>query len=276
MPRSKTPVQEPWPYRHVGEESPKIDRFCPIPTPADLKKTKLFGIPLCSSFTGEEFSDEGIDFYLKSAMSEIEHMLDLNITPVQYHEKHDYRRFNFTWNYAYLKVDHPNILHVDKLELSFSNSEEVEGFVDFPLEHVHVQPQEGVVQLVPAFGTSLSGFLLSAFSGTQFHALRAIGMTDFPGGFRITYTAGFNHDKVPYLICQAIEIIAAINILSALGPVLFPQNSTSIGIDGTSQSVSTLGPKFLNDRMDQLDKERERVVDGLKGYYQRRFLIDYL
>lgn len=275
MAKSKTPQKEPFPYWHTNEETPKVERFCELPTPTLLKKTKLFGIPLCSSFTGEEFSDEAIDFYINSAISEIEHTLDLNITPVTYSEKHDYRRHNFTWNYNYLKVNHPNILTVNKIQLSFSNDEDVNGFVDFPLEHVHVQSQEGVVQLVPAFGTSLSGFLLSAFSGTQFHALRATGITDFPGGIRIDYTAGFAPDKVPYLICQAIEIIAATHVLSALGPVLFPQTSTSIGIDGTSQSVGTFGPKHLNDRLQQLDQERERVMDSLKGYYQRRYLIDF-
>jgi hypothetical protein len=275
MANSKTPQQEPFPLRHTEEILPKVTRFCPIPTADLLKKTKLFGIPLCSSITQEELSDEAIEFYINTAISEIEHTLDLAITPVTYREKHDYRRHNFTWNYNYLKVDHPNILYVSKIELSFSNNDDTSGFVQFPLEHVHVQPQEGVVQLVPAFGTSLSGFLLSAFSGTQFHALRATGITDFPGGIRIEYTAGFAPDKVPYLICQAIEVMAAINVLSALGPVLFPQTSTSIGIDGTSQSVGTFGPKHLNDRIAQLETERERTMESLKGYYQRRFLVDY-
>lgn len=275
MPISKTPSQGVFPYRSTEEIEPKVNRYCSIPTASLLKKTKLFGIPLCSSITNEELSDEAIEFYINSAISEIEHTLDLNITPVRYREKHDYRRHNFTWNYNYLKVDHPNILHVHKIELSFSNSDDVSGFVQFPLEHVHVQPQEGVIQLVPAFGTSLSGFLLSAFSGTQFHALRATGITNFPGGIRVEYTSGFEPDKVPYLICQAVEILAAINILSALGPVLFPQTSTSIGIDGTSQSVGGFGPKHFSDRISQLEQERERVMDSLKGYYQRRFLVDF-
>lgn len=275
MPKSKTPQQEPFPLRHIEEISPKVERFGHIPTPDLLKKTKLFGIPLVSSLTGESMSDDAIDFYINAAISEIEHMLDLNITPVKYREKHDYRRHNFTWNHNYLKVDHPNILNVSKVELSFTNDEDVRGFVDFPLEHVHVQPQEGVIQLVPAFGTSLSGFLLSAFSGTQFHALRATGITNFPGGIRVEYTAGFAPGKIPYIICQAIEIMSAINILSSLGPVLFPQSSTSISIDGVSQGVGTFGPKHLNDRIQQLEQERERVIDSLKGYYQRRWLVDF-
>jgi hypothetical protein len=70
--------------------------------------------------------------------------------------------------------------------------------------------------------------------------------------------------------------MAAINILSTLGPILFPSNSISIGIDGASQSTSTMGPKYLNDRIDQLKEERDRHIDVAKGYYQRRFLIDQI
>ena len=275
MADSKTPIKQPFPLQHVEEIGPKVSRFCKLPTPDMLKKTKLFGIPLCSSLTGEELSEEAMDFYLNSAISEIEHTLDLHITPVKFRETHDYRSKSFTWSYNYMKLDHPNVLSVEKVELSFSNNQESEGFVQFPMEFVYVKPQEGTIQLVPAFGSSISGFLLSAFSGTQFHALRAIGVTDFPGGIRVEYTAGFLIDKVPYLICEAVETLAAINVLSALGPVLFPNTSTSIGIDGTSQSVGGFGPKHLNDRIQQLEAERDRVMKALSGYYQRGFLVDY-
>jgi hypothetical protein len=275
MPKSKTPEQTMFPLRSTDQARPAVDRYCSLPTAADLRKRKLFGIPLCSQLTGEAIDDSSIEFYISAAISEIEHMLDIYITPVTFKEKHDYRRFNFTWNYNYLKLDHPNILSVQSVELSFSNDADVNGFVDFPLEHVHVMPQEGVIQLVPAFGTSLSGFLLSAFSGTQFHALRATGITDFPGGVRVEYTAGFNIDKVPTVICNLIETMAAIGLLSEMGPVLFPNNSVSIGIDGVSQSTSNPGPQFLTTRMAELEKEMERQLDAVKGYYQRKFLVDF-
>ena len=275
MANSKTPTNEMFPLRNNGEVEPKVGRYCALTTPTDIRKHKLFGLPLCSSLTGEQIEDDTIQYYIDAAVSELEHTLDLHITPVKFREKHDYNRHAFTWNYNYLKVDHPNILYVEKLELSFSNNTENEGFVQFPMEFVHVQPQEGVVQLVPAFGTSLSGFLQSAFSGTQYHALRATGISDFPGAIRIEYTAGFNPDKVPFAVCEAVATMAAINLLSELSPVLFPQNSSSIGIDGVSQSVSTMGPNFLTKRIEDLEKQRDRQMEALKGYYQRRFLIDY-
>jgi hypothetical protein len=75
---------------------------------------------------------------------------------------------------------------------------------------------------------------------------------------------------------QTIETIAAINLLSQIGHTLFPQNSVSIGIDGVSQSVGGAGNQYLAGRIAQLEKERDRQLDGLRGYYQRRLLIDYL
>jgi hypothetical protein len=274
MSLSHTPTIEPFPLRAVDELQPSVDRYSPLPLATDIKAHKLFGIPLKSSLTGETLPDSTIDFYINAAISELEHILDISITPVVYYDKYDYIRERFTWSYNYLKVDHSPILNVEKVELSFSNDMDVNGFVQFPLEHVHVMPQEGVIQLVPAFGTSLSGFLMSAFSGTQFHALRATGMTDFPGGLRVKYTAGFNQDKIPYEIVQTIETMAAIQILSLMGPVFQPNNSVSIGIDGVSQSTSTPGVRFFMERLDMLTKERDRQIDLLKGYYQKRWLID--
>jgi len=275
MPISKTPDIEQFPVWAEDQGTNSVTRYLPIPTAGNVRKTKLFGIPLMSAFTQETLDDETIEEFIISAISEIEHVLDLYITPVKFKERHDYKRHEFTWNYNFLKLNHPNVISVEKLELTFSNAPEY-GFVQFPMEHVHVMPQEGTVQLVPAFGTSLSGFLLSAFSGTQFHALRSTAINEFPGGVRITYTAGFPLDKVPAVLVELIRVKAALKVLSALGPIIFPHNSTSIGIDGVSQSVGTAGPQFLATRLSDLEKEEQKLMDAAKGYYQRSFLHDYI
>ena len=276
MPISRTPQITPYPIWATDEGTDPVQRFNPMPDPTLLRNKLLFGIPLKSNLTQQELSDDVIQSCINEAISEIEHTLDLYITPVTFQEKHDYIRQNFTWNYNYLKVNHPSILTVTKVELSFTNDPNTAGFVNFPLEHVHVMPQEGVIQLVPAFGTSLSGFLLSAFSGTQFHALRAIGLTNFPGGVRVTYKSGFEQGKVPAVLTALIETISALRVLSILGPIVFPYNSVSIGIDGTSQSTGTLGPAFLRQRMEELERQKATQLDAAKGYYQRRILVDWI
>lgn len=277
MPKTRTARQGVFPvWAKDGEDiTEKFSRFDSLPTPALMRKRALFGIPLKSALTGEEIDDDTLKHYIDSAISELEHELDLYITPVTFEEKHDYRRHEFTWNYNYLKLFHPNVINIERVQLTFSNEDEELGFVDFPLEHVHVMPQEGVMQLVPAFGTSLSGFLLSAFSGTQFHALRAMGLNEFPGGVRVTYTAGFEEDKVPTAMIELIENMAAWKLLSFIGPLIFPHTSVGVSMDGVSQSVGTPGPQFLVHRIKDLGDIIEKQKIAIKGYYQRTFQLDY-
>lgn len=277
MPLANTPRQGIYPVwaKDGADVTSSFDRYKPLPNFTTLKSRALFGIPLTSQLTGETIADETLTHYIDTAISELEHELDLYITPVTFEEKHDYTRHEFTWSYNYLKLNHSNVISVDQVELSFSNSQENLGFVQFPLEHVHLMPQEGVIQLVPAFGTSLSGFLLSAFSGTQFHALRAIGLNQFPGGVRVKYTAGFETNKIPAAVVELIENMAAYKLLTFIGPLLFPHTSVGVSMDGVSQSVGTPGPQFLANRINDLEKIVEKQKEAIKGYYQKRWHIDF-
>ena len=217
----------------------------------------------------------------------------------------DYNRELWHQSHAYLKLRHPNVLRVTAFQLTFTNAEteavytdpqgnqvftdgtptEVDPgeqfgaannvIVDIPKEFIHVNPQEGTVQLVPAFGTNLSGFIVSALTGTQYWAL-ANSLGQFPGAVRIKYVAGFEEDRIPAMIVGLVEAVAAYRMLSVLGPILFPHNSVGISIDGVSQSTSTPGPAFLNQRLQELEKIKDQMMDAARGYYQRKFLIDFI
>jgi hypothetical protein len=277
MPISKTPRNGIYPlWAKDGEDtSGSFDRYMTLPTPDSMRNGPLFGIPLTSSLTNQTITNETIKRYIDSAVSQLEHELDLYITPVTFEEKHDYNRHEFTWNYNYLKLNHSNVICIEEVQLSFSNDMTNLGFVQFPLEHVHLMPQEGVMQLVPAFGTSLSGFLLSAFSGTQFHALRATGLQSFPGAVRVKYQAGFEEGKIPAAIVELIENMAAFKLLSFIGPLIFPHTSVGVSMDGVSQSVGTPGPQFLANRLKDLDSIIQQQKDAIKGYYQVRWRTDF-
>ena len=125
MPISKTPEQVPFPLRADREVEPSIERFSTLPTALEIRQRYLFGIPLVSALTNEALSDDAIDFYIKAATSELEHTLDIYITPVTFNERHDYSRHDFTWSYNFMKLDHSPILNVEKLELSFTNDAHV-------------------------------------------------------------------------------------------------------------------------------------------------------
>lgn len=273
---SSTPKKELFPV-YATDQTEGIHRYEAIPDAESMKATALFGIPLVSTLTNETVPDATIQKYIDQAISELEHSLDMYILPVKFSDRYDWARHEMAWSFNYLKLDHGNVRCVNRVTLTFTNDESQDkfGFIDFPLQHVYIRAQEGVCQLVPAFGSSLSGFLLSAFSGTQYHALGQSGIGHFPGGIRVEYECGFAEGRLPAVLASLIENMAAYKLLSILGPVLFPTNSVSISIDGTSQSTGTLGPAFLNQRLGELEKIMEKEMDAVKGYYQKKFQVDF-
>ena len=272
---SKTNQVQPFPSWAINQNG--VERYAPIPTAADMKRRSLFGIPLMSRMTNETVSDETLEDYIQQAISEIEHELDLYITPTQFQERHDYDREMQFWSFGNLRLHHSPILNVNKFQLTFNNG--VAGanpLVDMPLEFIHVQPQDGTIQLVPAQGVSISGFIASIYSGLGYHAFNSQAITHWPGAVLVEYTAGFPEGQVPALLAGLIESIAAYRFLSTLGPVLFPYSSVGISIDGTSQSVGTPGPAFLAQRLGELEKIIQQQKEAARGHYSKRFLIDYL
>lgn len=275
---SNTPKHDMFPSFGVEQEG-SINRYLPLPTPESMRKTVLFGLPLRSFLTGEEVTNDAIQHYLDEAISEVEHILDLYIAPVIFKERHDYSRHLQWWSWGYMKVNHGPIISVSKFQLTFNNGSDQPGsfpLIDIPLEYIHVQPQEATIQLVPATGVTVSGFIASIYSGLTFHALGAGGIDQWPGAILVEYKAGFEDGKVPALLVGLIENLAAYKMLSIMGPILFPHNGVSISIDGTSQSTSTLGPAFLQNRLKELQDIIDKQMDAAKGYYQKRFLIDYI
>jgi hypothetical protein len=275
---SKTPTIAPFPSWSV-EQDASSHRYSSLPTAQSMRTKSLFGLPLKSYMTGEEVTDETLEKYIVEAISQVEHELDMYITPTVFEERHDYNREMQFWSFGYTKLNHAPILNVEKYQLTFNNGINIPGslpLVDIPLEFVHVQPQEGTIQLVPAQGVTISGFIVSIYSGLGYHAFNSQAISNWPGATFVRYTAGFEKDKIPALLSSLIENIAAFKFLSALGPVLFPHNSVSIGIDGASQSVGTMGPNFLTKRLQDLQAIIQGQTEAARGYYQKRFLIDYL
>jgi hypothetical protein len=272
---SRTNQVQPFPSWSIDQNG--VNRYMPLPTAADMRRRSLFGIPLTSRLTGETVSDETLNDYIQQGISELEHELDLYITPTQFAERHDYSREMQFWSFGYLRLHHSPILNINKFQLTFNNGATgAPPLVDMPLEFIHVQPQDGTIQLVPAQGVGISGFIASIYSGLGYHAFNSQAISHWPGAVLVEYTAGFPEGQVPALLTSLIENLAAYKLLSTLGPILFPYNSVGISIDGTSQSVGTQGTAFLAQRLSELEKIVQSQKEAAKGYYQKRFLIDYL
>jgi hypothetical protein len=272
---SNSPLNPHFPFMNSEQEQPSVTRYLPLPTAQTLKETSLFGIPLKSALTGQTVSDNTLNDYIIKAISRLEHELNMFITPVAFEERHDYDREIWTQQYAWIKLNNSPILNCQSVQLSFGNGTPLPPLVEFPLEFVYVNGQEGAIRLVPVLGTATSGFVLSSFSGAQFMALMAMGVFNFPGAVLVKYRAGFEPDKVPAMMSGLIEKMAALMALSALGHLIFPYSSIGIGLDGTSQSVGTPGIQFLTGRIADLKEQVQQELDAARNYYQKKLLIDF-
>lgn len=111
---TKTPTVAPFPSWST-EQDPTAIRYLPLPTAQLMRKRSLFGLPLKSFITGEEITDDTLEVYITEAISQIEHELDLYITPTVFEERHDYNREMQFWSFGYTKLNHTPILNVESI-----------------------------------------------------------------------------------------------------------------------------------------------------------------
>ena len=90
-----TRTLEPFPPTgtHETNVEPAFERFLPMPVPSIIKSDYLFGLPLKSTLTGQTLSDETIERFIVQSVSEIEHSLQLFISPITINRE----RHNYAW-----------------------------------------------------------------------------------------------------------------------------------------------------------------------------------
>ena len=272
---TNTDFNNPFPFLGEDQSPEPMIRFLPLPTAQTLREEGLFGIPLYSSLTKQSISDATLEKYIIKAISTLEHQLGIYITPIHFDERHDLTKDIWINSFAWVKLNQAPILDVQEVALSFVNQNALPPSIKFPLELVYVNSNEGAIRLTPALGTTVAITTSLAVAGAQVAWFNMIGSNIYPGAIRVKYRCGFEQDKVPAVIASLLNKMASLEVLSSLGPVLFPSNSSSVGTDGVSQSVSGPGPALFSQRINELKEAIVTETEATKTYYQKRILIDY-
>lgn len=242
-----------------GEGDAALD----IITVSELKTNYLFGLDLTND-EGTEYPDSLYEWFIKSAVSWVEHRLDLPIRPTRYvEEKHDFMREDYA-QYIWLELDHYPVLEVEELKMVLPGEVLTQTFED---SWLHLDKDSGQLQVIPgpgAAGTILLG-RFGAWLPLVYTQARII-----PGVFRCTYTAGFN--TVPADIRDLIGKVAAFGPLNIAGDLLGGAGiaSQSISMDGLSQNFNTTSSATnagYGARLLQYSKEAKEVIPTLHRYY---------
>lgn len=244
--------------------NPGFNRNSTLITPDEIRRNYLWGCKLVSPIDQTPYPDEAIQNQILTAISVIEHDLNVTITPTAYTENKDYRIEDYT-SWCILNLQHTPVISVDTISVKWVNTSST---ITFPQEWIRLDHLAGQVQLTPTAGTmaqwsfSIAGGIILPGGLYQ--------RQDFPQLFEVVYTAGFEQDKIPYIINSLVAKYASIQILAQLtNAVIAPGIAGySIGMDGLAQSVSKIPSPYMvlmQTLMDQFNQELKIA----KGFYQR-------
>lgn len=150
-------------------------------------------------------------------------------------ELHDYYINDYA-QFAYLQLHEYPVVSVTEISAVYPTGQAI---MTFPNEWVRLTPSHGQVQLVPTSG-SLSQVIMGR--GGSYLPLIFQGVGYLPQLFRVSYVTGFEDDKIPVDMLDAVCKLATIDVLGGVGDTIYPPGVTSIsaGVDGLSQGVGIM------------------------------------
>lgn len=245
----------------------------------DLKTFYLFGLDLTND-EGTPYPDSLYAFFIKSAVSWLEHKLDIPIIPKTfYQEAHDYYREDYE-NFLWVETDFFPVIGIDEIRLVLPGEQVVQIFEQ---DWIHLMRESGHVQLVPGPGSA--GSVLFGAGGTWLPLIYTHNRF-VPRAFRISYTAGFGYgtpsqvsprdpmlDTFPQIIKELVGKIASFGPLNIAGDLLGGAGiaSQSISIDGLAQNFNTTSSSTsagYGARLIQYRQEIKDQVPTLQRYYK--------
>lgn len=250
-----------------GSNDPALD----IISVAELKTNYLYGIDLTDD-NGIPYPDSMYEWYIKSAVSWVEHRLDLPLRPKSVSaEKHDFYRDDYE-NYIYLKLREYPVLSVTQVQMVLPGESIVH---DFDSSWFQLRKDSGVLHIVP--GTGSASTIVFGAGGAWLPFVRASSRF-VPDVFRITYTAGWEDGQLPYDIRDVVGMTAALGPLHIAGDLLGGAGiaSQSLGIDGLSQSFSTTSSATNSGygaRALAYGKSLKEMIPMIRRYYKGNSMV---
>jgi len=244
-----------------GEGDSALD----IMSVSELKTYYLFGLDLTDD-SGTEYPDSLYEFFIKSAVSWLEHKLDLPLRTTRYvEEAHDFMREDYL-QYIWLELAHYPVLELEEVKLVLPGDQLVHTFDP---SWFQLEKDSGQLQLIPGPGSA--GTILLGQVGAWLPLIYAQARM-VPRMFRTTYTAGFEAGKLPDVLKDMVGKTASFGPLNIAGDLLGGAGiaSQSISMDGLSQSFNTTSSATnagYGARLLQYSKEIKEVIPTLHRYY---------
>jgi len=237
-------------------------------TASKFKDRYLLGIPKAMP-NGDKLTDSILNDKIMLAMNEVELLIGMPVEPLEYEDSLPFD-LNLYKNFVHCKTLQGPIQSVQ--QLCIRSSDGVNLF-NIPPEWIDPgQFDKRQVNVIPYL--SSAGVLVSnSAGGAGTFFLATIGSYRWlPSYWTIKYTAGLGcaNGELPVPVNDLIGTVAAINILSLLGPTN-QVTSQSLSQDNISQSSNSAGVNRYQLRIDELKEHRDELVKKIKGIFSRKY-----
>jgi len=204
-----------------------------------LKDNYLIGFDFAGN-DGQQLPPEFYEGKIADAITKLEvvggfDVLERNIVG----EKHDYQVEDYL-NYAYVQLYRLPCQSVSQVRAVYPTGQTIQVF---PSEWVRLTVEHSQFHLVPTSG-SLAQVMLGG--GNGYLPFIFAGLSYLPQLWEVDYVSGFKPTAVPREVVTAICKLACIEIFTIFADLVGPIGvaSSSLGIDGMSQSIARQLPAF--------------------------------
>jgi hypothetical protein len=237
----------------------------PLLTPDQLKARYLFGLDLTDKH-GNELPPETIQHQINTAISFLQHKLDIVIKPTRFLERYDYRAVDYT-EFSFLQLKKRPAVEVHALKAKLANAQHL---IDYPKEWFILEKESAQLQLSPSTGSYSS---IVTTSGGAYAPLMYGSKESWPHLFEVDYTAGFCADRIPVIINEMIGLQASIGVFEILGDIVLGSpgiGSESVSMDGASVGKTLTAANLYTAygaRIDGYRKKLKDYIETVRKYY---------
>jgi len=255
-PAPVTPSNQPAASAVIRQTSSRFSSVLSLDdlTPRYLQDNYLTGFTITGS-DGQPLPPKFYEDKIADAIAKLESVTHIDVLERDVTgEKHDYHTNDYL-NYAYLQLFRTPCQSISQVRAVYPTGQVIQVF---PSEWVRVYVEHSQIHLVPTSG-SLAQVMLGG--GNGYLPFIFAGLSYLPNLWEVDYVSGFRVDGVPREVVSAVCKLAAIEVLTIASDLVGPLGiaSTSLGIDGMSQSIARQLPAFKA-RIDQY-----RVDLGIPG-----------
>jgi hypothetical protein len=226
-------------------------------TPQYLKDNYLTGLV----FTGADNQEVPPSFFdekLADAIARLETLTGIDVLErTVTGEVHDYHSTDYQM-FAFMQLFRIPAQRVTAVRATYPTGQTVQVY---PTEWVQLTVEHGQLHLVPTAGSLAQVMLGQGGGGADYLPFVFNGLSFLPGLWQVDYVSGFAPNAIPREVAAVICKLAAVEVLTVMSDLVGPLGvaSSSLGVDGLSQSISRQLPAFKA-RLDAL-----RVDLGLPG-----------